>query len=151
MPGPGAEEATTSAAGPAGAYPRHREASITVPACPEAVFARLDSDTPLAEGLPEGVRVTERAAPTRKVWRTVGQPKLVAMNAYEMGFEISAEDAGSRLRVWIDYEPGARGLGLWAPSFGEMYARWCVDRMVEDALEAFPVAPCGAVDRCPLR
>ena len=96
--------------------------------------------------------VTERDPPRRKVWRTVGEPKLVVLAGYQMGFSIEPEDDGSRLTVWIDYEPGTRGLGLWAPSLGEMYARWCVDEMVEDAVEAFSkAAPCGADVRCPLR
>lgn len=147
MSGPSAEALAMPAP-----FPRRREASITVPACPEAVFAHLDGDTPLAEALREGLTVTEHAPPHRKVWRAVGPPRLVAMDRFEMGFEVACESEGSRLRVWIDYEPGARGLGLWAPSFGEMYARWCVDRMVEDVLQAFPAAAtCGAVDRCPLR
>jgi hypothetical protein len=80
--------------------------------------------------------VTEREPPRRKVWRTAGKQRLIVMDAYEMGFEIEPKDDGSRLKVWIDYELG-RGLGRWIPSLAGMYARWCVGRMVEDAVAVF--------------
>jgi hypothetical protein len=81
--------------------------------------------------------VTERAPPRRKVWRTVGAPRLLIIGGYEMGFEIGRVSGGSRLRVWIDYDLAARGPGRWAPGLAAMYARWCVDRMVADASAAF--------------
>jgi hypothetical protein len=80
--------------------------------------------------------VTERDPPRRKVWRTVGRQRLIVMESYEMGFEVEPQDSGSRLKVWIDYDPG-RTLGRWFPALAQMYARWCVGRMVEDAAAAF--------------
>ena len=81
--------------------------------------------------------VTERIPPRRKVWQTVGTPRLVVVGSYEMGFELSAVDQGSALRVWIDYELPPRGLGRFVPALGDAYARWCVEQMVRDAVSAF--------------
>ncbi|MDP3853329.1 SRPBCC family protein [Phenylobacterium sp.] len=82
--------------------------------------------------------VVERAPPRRKVWRTVGAPRLIIIGPYEMGFEITpAEEDVCRLRVWIDYEAPARGLGRRTPRLAAFYARWCVQRMVGDAARHF--------------
>src|SRR5215475_8910931 len=48
--------------------------------------------------------VTERNAPHRKSWETVGRLKLLVIGHYRMGFEIASEDKGSLLRVYIDYD-----------------------------------------------
>lgn len=81
--------------------------------------------------------VTERIPPQRKVWQTVGTPRLVIIGSYEMGFELSATDEGSALRVWIDYELPPRGPGRFVPALGDAYARWCVQQMASDAVRAF--------------
>ena len=81
--------------------------------------------------------VTERIPPRRKVWRTVGVPRLVVIGFYEMGFDLSAVDQGSALRVWINYELPPRGLGRLLPALGDAYARWCVEQMARDAVRAF--------------
>ena len=87
--------------------------------------------------------VTERVPPKRKVWRTVGTPRLFVIAWYEMGFELKPADGGAELRVWIDYELPSTGVGRWLGSFpGRFYARWCVQQMVSDAVRHFssPVA-----------
>ncbi len=81
--------------------------------------------------------VTERDPPRRKVWRTTGEPRLVIIGAYEMGFELTPERDGTRLQVWIDYDLPRRGWGRRAPALAAFYARWCVRRMVTDAVEHF--------------
>lgn len=81
--------------------------------------------------------VTVRDPPVRKVWRTTGEPRLVIIGAYEMGFEIADEGTGSRLRVWIDYGLPDRGWGRRVPALAALYARWCVGRMVSDAVQHF--------------
>jgi hypothetical protein len=48
-------------------------------------------------------RVTERTPPHRKAWETVGSQKLLVMDRYRMGFDVSAHGSGSLLRVFIDY------------------------------------------------
>jgi len=80
--------------------------------------------------------VTERDPPRRKIWKTIGDPSLVVVGAYQMGFEIEPTEKGSWLRVWIDYEP-PKGVGRYTPSLGGLYARWCVRQMADDAARHF--------------
>ncbi|MDQ0464045.1 hypothetical protein QO010_001816 [Caulobacter ginsengisoli] len=85
--------------------------------------------------------VTERDPSRRKVWRTVGTPRLLVVGPYEMGFELTPAGEGSDLRVWIDYDLPERGLGRWLGAFpAGLYARWCVQRMAADAVENFSAA-----------
>lgn len=81
--------------------------------------------------------VTEREPPRSKVWRTVGYPKLVIIGDYVMGFEITPVESRSKLRVWIEYELPERGPGRWAPFLAGLYARWCVEQMVADAIRTY--------------
>ena len=81
--------------------------------------------------------VTVRDPPHRKVWRTTGEPRLLVIGGYEMGFAITEEGAGSRLSVWIDYALPSRGWARWLPALAGLYARWCVRRMVIDAVQHF--------------
>lgn len=98
-----------------------------------------------AFGLPLHVDevVTAREAPYRKVWETVGAPRLLVVGSYEMGFEIKPALGGSNLRVWIAYDlaPGLFGRAL-GPLLAPRYARWCVGRMASDVVAFFsqPVA-----------
>jgi hypothetical protein len=82
--------------------------------------------------------VTERSPPRRKVWETTGSPRLLVIGHYRMGFELSARGNDSLLRVFIDYalreKAPARWLGRLA---GGYYARWCTQRIVEDAVRHF--------------
>lgn len=79
--------------------------------------------------------VTERSPPTRKVWETTGRPRLLIMSWYRMGFDISSHGASSTLRVFIDYTP-ADGWSSKLPAriLSPLYAKWCVRRIVEDAV-----------------
>lgn len=43
--------------------------------------------------------VTERNPPLRKVWETIGAPKLLVISQYRMGFEITPRVHSSQLRV----------------------------------------------------
>ncbi|MCG5485519.1 MAG: SRPBCC family protein [Sinorhizobium meliloti] len=82
--------------------------------------------------------ITERQPPRRKVWETRGRPNLLVIGAYRMGFEISALGKASRLRVFIDYDyPATIAAKFLGPVFGPIYARWCVNRMANDAKNAF--------------
>jgi hypothetical protein len=78
--------------------------------------------------------VTERNPPLRKVWETTGRPQLLVIGPYRMGYEITPRAQTSRLRVFIDYAlpdgPISRWLGRL---FGHFYARWCTQRMADDA------------------
>ena len=85
--------------------------------------------------------ITERDPPKRKVWRTVGAPRLIIIGSYVMGFDIAAEGAGSRLTVWIDYALPSRGPGRWLPALAAFYGRWCVEQMVKDAVAHLATRP----------
>ena len=81
--------------------------------------------------------VTERVPPLRKTWETRGEPRLLVIGFYRMGFTISPEGDHSRLVVFVDYQLPPRGfpygLGL---IFGRAYAAWCTRRMASDAVAA---------------
>lgn len=82
-------------------------------------------------------RVTERDPPRRKVWETEGEPRLLIIGRYRMGFELSAGPATS-MRVWIDYDlPASRWTRWLGVILSGWYARWCVERMLGDAQRAF--------------
>lgn len=86
--------------------------------------------------------VTERRPPHRKLWRTIGRPRLLVMDSYEMGYEIVPNAADSLLRVFIDCTLPARVLGRWLGyMLGSFYARWCLRRIVEDAARRFEPVP----------
>ena len=83
--------------------------------------------------------IAERTPPIRKVWRTVGTPRLLILSGYAMGFAIAPEAARVRLTVWIDYMLPRGWLGrLLGWLLAGFYVRWCVGRMVADATAAFP-------------
>lgn len=85
--------------------------------------------------------VTEHERPLRKAWETRGDPRLIVIDNYRMGFEI--EDGGglSRLRVAIDYDlPRSFINRVLGELFAPIYAHWCVERMAIDAKRAFSVA-----------
>lgn len=82
--------------------------------------------------------VTERDPPHRKVWETVGQPRLLVIGHYRMGYDIAPQSDGSRFRVFIDYAlPEATPARWFGRMFGGFYARWCTRRMVNDAVAYF--------------
>ena len=82
--------------------------------------------------------VTDHDPPHQKSWETVGEPRLLVVGAYRMGFELAADGLGSRLRVFIDYELPRRGAARWLGRlFGHWYARWCTSQMTRDAARAF--------------
>lgn len=82
-------------------------------------------------------RVVERVSPLRKAWETEGEPRLLVVGAYRMGFELTAGVVTGG-RVWIDYELPTRGVSRWIGKLlGSWYARWCVQRMLGDAQRAF--------------
>ena len=84
--------------------------------------------------------ITERRPPWRKTWETSGEPRLLVIGAYRMGFTISPQKAGSRLAVFIDYQLPQRGFARvlgWL--FGRAYAAWCTRRMTGDAARVIGV------------
>ncbi len=77
--------------------------------------------------------ITERTPPLRKAWETIGEPRLLILSWYRMGFEVAPEGAGSRLTVSIDYLLPEGAMALVGRLIGPSYARWCVSRIVDDA------------------
>ena len=78
--------------------------------------------------------VTERVPPLRKIWATRGEPRLLVIGSYRMGFSICTQGHGSRLVVFIDYQFPPRGFAHGvALVFGRAYAAWCTRRMTIDA------------------
>ena len=87
-------------------------------------------------GIPLSVEevVTERNPPQRKVWNTIGRPQLMVIGSYRMGYEITPTTTSSHLRVFIDYAPPDGTITHWLGRlFGKTYARWCTQRMANDA------------------
>ena len=82
--------------------------------------------------------VTEHTPPYRKVWQTVGKPRLLVVGAYRMEVTIHERGRGSYVRIAIDYALPSDGLSRWLGAlFGGMYARWCVNQMIEDVRQRF--------------
>jgi hypothetical protein len=81
--------------------------------------------------------VTERVPPLRKTWETRGEPRLLVIGSYRMGFTITPQGNRSRLVVFIDYQLPPRGFThALALLFGRTYAAWCTRRMATDAVAA---------------
>ena len=81
--------------------------------------------------------VSERTPPSHKAWETIGEPRLIVIGPYRMGFDIDEQGPDSVLRIFIDYE-----LATWRPAWlgrrlGDWYAKWCVERMAQDAAACF--------------
>lgn len=82
--------------------------------------------------------VTEREPPFRKAWETRGEPRLLVIGSYRMGFTIAPNGSHSRLTVFIDYQLPPHGFSRWLGQlFGWAYAAWCTQRMANDAVAAF--------------
>jgi hypothetical protein len=91
-------------------------------------------------GVPLFVRevVTLRQPPRSKRWKTVGDPVLWVIGAYEMCFELRPETGGASLTVGISYERPQRGFPRFLSIFfHRAYARWCTKKMVVDAQRHF--------------
>lgn len=86
--------------------------------------------------------VTERDPPRRKVWETIGIPRLLVIGAYRMGFEAVDQRNACALRVFVDYDlPDGTWTRLLGRLVGGHYARWCVAQMTDDAIEHFRMGP----------
>ena len=81
--------------------------------------------------------VTQRDPPRLKAWETRGEPRLLVIGPYRMGFEIAPDGDGSQLRVFIDYDEPSRPWRLAGKLLGVMYARWCTRNMAEGAAARF--------------
>lgn len=82
--------------------------------------------------------ICEYQPPQRKVWETMGAPKLLVIGSYRMGFELTPLAARTRLRVFIDYDRPQGVVTRWLGwLFGAYYARWCTQQMAKEAVKRF--------------
>lgn len=81
--------------------------------------------------------VTERAPPKRKVLETRGDQDMLVISAYRLGFEINAACGGAAVCVFIDYDLPRGFFGVLSSLPAYFYARWCVTRMADAAVERF--------------
>ena len=82
--------------------------------------------------------VTRYDPPRSKTWETVGSPRLLVIGPYAMGFVLTPRQGALLLCVAIDYSPPPKGAAhLLGRLFGKSYARWCTNRMVQDAMRHF--------------
>lgn len=82
--------------------------------------------------------VTEREPPVRKTWETIGNPRLLVIGPYRMGFEVMPGNGELNLRIFIDYALPADGLGRWLGRLlGRRYAAWCTDNMLKSVQQHF--------------
>ena len=82
--------------------------------------------------------VTTYRPPREKAWRTIGQPQLVIIEAYEMRLAVEAlSPSSSRLTISIVYElPRPRFWWIVGLLLARPYSRWCLRRMLHDARHA---------------
>ncbi|ABE43130.1 SRPBCC family protein [Polaromonas sp. JS666] len=82
--------------------------------------------------------VRDYKPPVLKTWETRGEPHLLLIGPYRMGFELAPREGKTQLRVWIDYNLPSGLPGRWLGRLlGTVYADWCVTRMVRDPANVF--------------
>lgn len=81
--------------------------------------------------------ITEREPPSRKVWETVGKPRLLVIGDYRMGFEIEALGGRSKLTVFICYDDPGPPWTMLGKTLGPVYARWCAMSIARGAAQRF--------------
>lgn len=75
--------------------------------------------------------VTQHEPPVKKEWQTVGNINLLVIDHYRLGFQIEPDNSNSKLKVYIDYDlPKSPKTCLLGFLFGKMYAKWCVNQMI---------------------
>lgn len=78
--------------------------------------------------------VSEWKKNERKVWRTVGTPRLLIIGPYEMGFTVADGTDATTVDVWISYElPRSIGGRVLGALLATSYARWCARSVAEGA------------------
>jgi len=81
--------------------------------------------------------VVRWVADREKIWRTIGDPRLIVIGHFEMRFAVDPVDGGARLTMALEYELPSRGCGrLLGRALAAPYAKWCLRRMCRDARAA---------------
>ena len=81
--------------------------------------------------------ITEYRPPAQKVWETIGEPRLLVIGSYRMGFTGEPQPTGSLLAVFIDYELPSGLWGVLGRLAGPFYARWCSLNMAKAVARRF--------------
>ncbi|CAM4302523.1 Polyketide cyclase/dehydrase/lipid transport protein [Novosphingobium lubricantis] len=81
--------------------------------------------------------ITEYRPPAQKVWETIGEPRLLVIGSYRMGFTVEPQPTGSLLAVFIDYELPSGLWGVLGRLAGPFYARWCSLNMAKAVARRF--------------
>lgn len=82
--------------------------------------------------------VVELEKPFKKAWQTQGEQKLIIIEQYKMGFIITPTNKSSHLEVYIDYTLPQSGISsVLGKLFGHLYAKWCAEKMTQDAYDHF--------------
>lgn len=67
-----------------------------------------------------------------KFWETIGEPKIIIMSHYVLGFLLKPVNGGTQATFSIDYEIPAHGLGRVLGMFlSNWYAHWCLRMMLD--------------------
>lgn len=75
--------------------------------------------------------VITRDPPLKKTWETVGEPRLLVIGSYRMGFNLTPDGTKAQLRVAIDYDlptRGSRGCSVDSSrelTRGGALGKWC--------------------------
>jgi hypothetical protein len=82
--------------------------------------------------------VTKYVPNREKVWRTIGTPRLLIIDSYEMRIVVEPiSPAASRLTIAIDYQlPRSSFWRVLGAVLAGPYSRWCLRQMVGDAKRA---------------
>ena len=96
--------------------------------------------------------VTDRTAPMRKAWETCGEPRLLVIGPYRMGFELTQSGRATTMRVFLAYDLAPGCVSRWlSKMFARYFADWCTRRMVSDTVAHFTHAARALdVDQKPL-
>ena len=78
-----------------------------------------------------------------KVWRTVGRPRLLIMDGYEMRLHVEPVSANrATLAIVIDYTLPRAGIWrLLGRLLAASYARWCLDSMIQGTVRDLERGP----------
>jgi hypothetical protein len=83
-------------------------------------------------------QVIQYRPPERKVWQTVGEPKLLVIGSYQMGVELEDHGQSTQLSVFIDYAlPNKQPWHCLGRVFSGYYAKWCASQMANDTAQFF--------------
>jgi len=77
--------------------------------------------------------VTKWVKNEEKVWSTIEDPKIIIMSKYEMRFNLSPIENGTKVTFEIDYELPRSLFGrILGKLLARKYADWCLRRACED-------------------